>query len=756
MNYFCTLFEILILLLLCQLIGRRLIDLLPQSMRESIGFYLSPILGLAILVLYTAYFGRFLPFRFDYTLLSAIIMLLVAGFYEKDFKLMLKDWLQICVFATICSLPVLAPIIRYHGYNPFTDIFTYIAQAQWLQSHAFSEKVIASGHYPALTQIVLYQNSGSRMGGSFLLAYIQALFHLEWSYSAYIQTISLAFVTGCLALGGIVRQVVAVNKLVILALAAITCFSMNGFVFGAEWGFYPQTLGLAFATGIAALFPLLTQFIVEVKDYSWRNTAFYTIPPAVCSAALLLAYNEPFPIFAIGLLLFIGISALTFKQKIKSLLAFVSLYAVEVVLLVNYECLRIAKNLLQTISISKGVAIGWPVLWSPMQFLAHGFGMKSPFNVDFHHIDSITSKLLFPIVLFVLLLVIFKFLKKQQNNSYLTIIFLLCVNFALLAFFVKFRYFSPNASIGETGFTFLQFKLCKYATPFSLALLAIAAALLWKEYKSYRIFFGIIYLAAFYIGLFLHYTFVTQAFTQNFADEAQRNKYPFKTFLELRSSLATIPKDEVIHVALGAQHNKLRQMVAYILYDRKISSDYTDDGYILGHLPESDQVMSATNATALVTIKPKNNECGQKYRVVGPFAIHKAPVNAILLDKYKGGYNTELNASSGETWNWVENSISYYYSTIGSSHAVKFVFKLVSFPHPRTFTIEVKNAMGTVLSSYKLHVKQDEQIVKTPWIKVNSEKLLLMVKADGNPTRISKGDARKVKFCIANLEACTK
>lgn len=751
MNYFLILIELWVLLLICMLIGRRICYLLPNIIKLSVGFYIAPILGLSFLILITTLYGWLFPFKFHYSLLITLAIVLFAFVYEKKKRQVFRDGLQICLFATIASLPILMPIIYYVGYNPFTDIFTYLVHGQWLQEHAFSEKAIASGFYPAMTQVTLYQKAGSRMGGSFLLGYVQSLFALRWSYYAYIPTIALAFVTGCLSLGGIIRQVVPTKRVVVLALALLPAFSFNGFVYGAEWGFFPQTFGLAFSCGLAVLLPFLSR-IVTTNHFSFSKIMLYAIPIAICTAALLFSYNEPFPIFALGITLFFLLALFSSKNKI-ALLALFIFYTIEVLLLLNYEAIRIARNLLQTIAIShQASAIGWPTLWSPIQFLAHTFGMKSPFGSNTFRLDYIASVYLFPIFFIAICWILGSFVRRHPKRR-LTLIFLLSVDFVLFLIFLKFRYFSPNTSnSAEVGFTFLQFKISKYAALFSLGLAGISLALIWQQAKNARLYLLYTYILMITFGLYIHSHVVVPNFTNGFITEVNQEKNPFDTLLQLRYALSAIPVDESIYIGLGEEHGKLRQMVAYILHDRKIASDYTDDGYISGSLPPEEKTMLPNKNKWLITLKPRGSLC-ESGEIVGPFLIQKAPFNHLILEKTESIYGTEMN-SNNETWNWVNNAIDFYFAPIGLSSKARLEFNLTSFPTKRSFTVELKDASGKTLA--KNHFSQSgEKSFKSPLIKVNSKHLILHVEADGTPIRISEGDTREAKFVIANVKFCS-
>ena len=612
--------ELWSLLFISMMFGRRIIKLLPNIIERTIGFYITPILGLSALVLAATLYGWVAPFNWIYSLPITAGLLVLAMIFDKRKLEIFENGVYLFIFAFICSLPVMAPIIRFGGYNPFTDIFTYLAQAQWLQDNTFGNKVITSGNYPALTQIALYQETGSRMGGTFLLAYIQSLFNLRWSYYAYTAAVSLGLVCGSLALGGIIRHVIPSKRITILALAILPSLMMNGFIYGAEWGFYPQTLGLAFALGICAIFPYLSKIFVK-QQVGFLQVFKSTLPLSIVTAALLFAYNEPFPIFAAAIGLFILVFGCLHLKNLKTFGIFIVAYIIETIILINYEAIRIFINIYQTLTISSGSAdIGWPVLWSPIQFLAFAFGMQSPFNFKFLSFDYFYSTFFAPIVIVLLVITLGRFLKDKVNRRE-NIIFLFCIEFVLIIFFLKFRYFSVDKSLIEVGHTFLQFKIAKYAAPFSIALLGVLAAIWWHYLVKYRKLFTYIYVALFIVGLWFHCGISAKNLTNHFLYSVNQRHNPFGELLKLRESVKNIPNNEIIYVDLGESQSKLRQMVAYILYDRKIASDYRDDGYILGRLPVKDANMSKKSACKILTMKPNNYKEDKANIVIGPFIL---------------------------------------------------------------------------------------------------------------------------------------
>jgi len=628
--YLTSISVLLCLLLVATALGRRIADLLPGSFRDSVGFYIAPLLGLAGLVLITTVYGWLSPFKTGISIFLSAGLFLLGVVFEKQRAALFSDWLIVSAFAIVATIPILAPAIRFDSFNPFNDTFTYLVHGQWLQEHAFSEAARASGFFPAETQVVLYQGAGHRMGGSFFLGFVQSLFHLEWSYYAYLPTVAVVFVLGSLAIGGVIRQVVPVPRIVCLALCTLPAFSVNGFVFGAQSGFFPQTFGLAFAAGLACLIPGLVAYTLSAKP-TWTKQFFYLLPLAFCCAVLLITYSDMFPLVGAGIgLFFIMVCSLYWSERYR-ITGFMLVFAAQVLALVNIEGVRIIRNFVHTLlnTASGAVHFGWQVHWAPIQFVAHSFGMKFPLDNNALRMvtiaDQLISSWVFPVLLIAIVAALAQILRKRPKN--LAVLFLICINVIFWLAFLKFRYAAAGLD-GEVGNTFLQFKLAKWLAPFNLGLLGIAIAWILLKAGKYRNLFKYAFLAAFVSGLAVQYVGVSQALTQYFQNETRRTYSPFNALLELRSRVASIPKDQVIYLGFGAQYQKLTQMVAYVLSDRKLASRYEHDGYISGLIPVTERDMPLENADWLIQLKPAPTVDENPLNRVGPFFIQRAPLSS--------------------------------------------------------------------------------------------------------------------------------
>lgn len=658
--------------------------------------------------------------------------------------------MTISAFSIVATIPILAPAFRFDSFNPFNDTFTYLVHGQWLQEHAFHEVARASGFFPSETQVVLYQTAGQRMGASFLLGFVQSMFHLEWSYYAYLVTVGLAFTIGSLAIGGVIQQVNPVSKLNTLTLCTLPAFTMNGFVFGAQYGFFPQTFGLAFVAGLVCLTPAHIAHTLSAKP-NWFKQFIYLIPLALSCSALLIVYNDIFPMVGagIGVFLILVVVWIYWKDKYPIIVS-VLILLTQVMLVVNVEGVRILRTFIANLTVASGtIEIGWPVPWSPIQFIAHSFGLKSPFNSNVFLVDRLISTWMLPIVLIIMIYIIIRILREKPRN--LTVLLMICINAVFWLAFLKFRYATAGLE-GQVGHTFLQYKTTKWLAPINIGLLGISLAWLINKSGWYKrlviISLAIVILA----GTAIQLRIVAEMFTQHFQDETMRKYSPFNVLLDLRSRVSAIPKDEVIYLGIPHDHHKLTQMVAYVLYDRKLAGKYMD-GYLRGHLPASERELPIEVADWIIRFKPTQTVDENPLDRVGPFLIHHAPFAFYNLESVSEAYGTETGDK--KKWNWVKEVAEYKFKHIGTTSGAtsksRVSFEYLVSGNPRTLRVAVNTMHGKQVAAFDIPMTGGWGKYSSPAINTDSEDLTIRFSADGAPVRLSDRDAREAKFLIQNL-----
>jgi len=740
MLYFGTLFITLIMVFIITMVGLRISDLLPTRLRPIGRFYFSPLFGLAVFMLLATIHGWIVPFKGWMCLTEAVPLLLLSLYLEKKKPVLLPYFFALFLFSLLASTTVLFPLFRYDAYNPFNDTFTYLVHGQWLQEHAFSTPAMASGHHPALTQVSLYQGGGHRMAASFLLGWVQAAFGLDWSYYAYPAAIALPLIAGSLAVGGAVQLVVPGQRLIPILTACAMATFFNGFAYGSFYGFFPQTFGLAFAVGgVTLLSGLLVQ---SSEKYRMGRGFINTIPVSLIFAALSFCYNDLLPFIFAGIFSFLLLLLVFNPSKWKVLFLPVLIFLGQTILFINFEFLRILKNFWHTVlGVGSGThAVGWPVLWSPLEFLSHAFGFKSPFGWWLGHKAVILPILL--LILFLFVYFLWHFRKKSSLYLYLHLLMVL----VFMAGFLYFRYHVRPPSPAETGYTFLQFKVTKWASPFCFVLMGATLAYGCKRFRLGSKIFPAFLILAILTALGSNYK-LADHITHHFLSEVGYKRSAFSGLLHLRELAKDIDPNQVIYLNLGTVHHKLRQMVAYVLSDRKMAANYADDGYILGHLPPDQRAIPFSTAHWLIDYIPAKQAQPLKEPRAGNLVLKKRPDYLITLVSVNGGYRQEI--AGNDWWHWTSDFLEFQYQVSGLLKNVRLNFVYMPATEGRDLQIIIKAKNETTLN---LKMKEGWNEFTSSPIRIDDPQVIVKFVSPTKAVRISERDPRLMSFLIKNLE----
>jgi hypothetical protein len=661
-------------------------------------------------------------------------------------------------FSLVAAIPVLAPIIHFDGYSTFNDTFTYLAQSQWLQGHPYSEIAIGSGYYPYLSQIIVYQSNGSRMGATFFLGWVQSLYGIKWSYFVYPAVVSIPLIAGALATGGAVSLIVrrASRKFAFLsACAAANLF--NGFMYGAAQGFFPQTFGLAFSIGALTLFAATIS-----RDFSTgrlhpsnseRNSYLrlfrIAFPVSLLFAAFIFCYNDMMPFIVAALAVFLILSWIFNhgKTSFKNTLPLHVMLLLQTALFSNFEFIRVANNTLNVVrGVGSGAAqIGWPVPWSLLGFVAFPFGFIVPYGIGYWVVGQRLTPIIFLIFLTAFVYYIISAFKKKPSPYMLIHASVLVI---LSLGFLYFRYKVPAVSEVETGYSFLQFKIAKWSALFCTALMGGAIAFYRNRFstKIPMYLLGILVVASIAVDAVI----VPKNITQNFLDEMGFQHAPFSSFLNIEEMVKNIPPDDVIYLKFGADHHKLRQMVTYVLHERRFASDYTDDGYISGSLPVNEQAMPLSKAKWVMEYaNPDEKNYISKLGNIG--LIKAADYNNVLyLNVTKDGYGRETIGK--DWWQWTTESVVFEYKRIKDSTDMKkarIKFSYLPTSPNQNLDIEVSGNKKTMLS---LKMKEGTNTYVSELVDFTGNDISVRFTSKGKPQPISEKDPRPASFKIKNLE----
>jgi hypothetical protein len=620
--YLTALNIIIIMLFPIIAIGRFIIKYNPIIQSHKSEIYIAPVLGLSAILLISSWFGWLHQFNHN---TSIVIILSITGISlikNRDFSTFLYQWWLLSLFAIVSTLPLLLPLLLYNTFNPMNDGFTYLVHSQWLQQHSFLEEVNVSGNFPALSQIQLYKSFGSRMGASFFLSLVQSFFNNYWSYDAYMGVTALVFSIGCLTLGILIKYLVAINDFDCLFLCLIPAYSMNGFLTGAQLNFFPQTFGLTFSLALVALIPTAIYYVRDHNHGTFKY-AFILFPPSLVAASLVVSYNDMLPAFLAGLIPFLIYIVYKKIIEIRKLVIALTILSVEVIVLSNIEIYRMVLNYFSILmSVSTGQArLGWPVLWNPMQFLSFSFGMKLPHFIMPIYYDQFISNYLAPILIGLISITVVKSEFKKRVALIFPVI--LSINLVYAAAFIKFRYFTSSGLDYEVGYTFAQWKLSKWISLINLSLVAVALSELMQSSKKSRFVIISIISIVYIYNFHMQMRVVSPLIVQEFQSETGVVNSSFEVFKGIRERVSSISPDDVIYLEFPG-HTKLRQFMTYILYDRKLASNYEDDGYF-AYVPQKDQVMPLSESEWLIDLDRNLKKGENELNISGIFHLSKRP-----------------------------------------------------------------------------------------------------------------------------------
>ncbi|MGM9452441.1 hypothetical protein ACTAZI_03805 [Legionella bozemanae] len=757
--FWMTIAGVSVLTFIATVLGRGCAAFLPYRLKSAASFYLSPILGLALLTIIASLLGRYLPLGNTIFLPLLLIILLIGVIIrEQDPWQLSSHALMMSVFTFLCGSSLLLPLYLYGGFNAHNDAFTYLAHSNWLQTHAFYEQISPNSITPSTTQVVLYQNLDLRMGASFLLALVQALLHLQWSYEAYPTVAIVSIASCCLAIGfplvGILRTMPRFLQLVLLSLPG---FSLGGLVFGAHFGFLPQTLGIAL--GAALLFTLgpLFQRLKTIRPPLLLLQP--ALPCALLFSAAVYAYSEFLPFLLFGVLASGLLVAWRFHAW-KNFTLFYLIFLLFSLVILNTELMRTYSAL----RLQSHTIVGTPVDWTLVGYLAHALGIhggawdifqwtkpdytgKDIFQwTDPSYVNRyiLSGYCIFLLVLACLTLRVNQLKRFVLNGVFLPTIMVLLV---LGAGFIYFRYFVQTPlPIGKRQ-SWSQFKLSDWSHPFLMAILLFAFASWWQFRKW---LFYVTISVVLFIGL-SSALWMSMMRIQPLLAEYENINNLDHFYLNLRKEvLANCPPSVPIYLAIPT-NDKLKQMMAYFLADRELNSDWHNDGYISPWLPLAKKSPHLQKEQCV--IESVNHKIFlEKGMAIGPIKLGILPGESrVHIVDVSGTYDKENDKYNW--WRWVEHKAHFKLLPLFISKKIKHT--RLQFEYSTRGQQQLTLHIMTKNGAYKNIVvdsKGDELLAFNQIINLSPNELTeIVIETNGKASPLSSSDQRKAALIIRNL-----
>jgi hypothetical protein len=726
---------------LATVIGRGVARALPWRLASRARFYLAPALGLALLTLVATWLGRRFPMGDSAVVPLVAILLAGASLYiDENARRALRQCVWVSCFAVVCGIGVIVPLAVFGAFNAHNDAFTYLAQSDWLQGRPFG-RIAPEDVTPVSSQIHLYEKALLRMGATSLLAFLQGLLNVRWAYEAYLALAVAAMAATCLAVGfAISGQLASMARRWRLLLLALPAFGFGSILSGADFGFLPQSLGILF--GAAALFLAGAQLRWEARSGEPVRRVLHSIPCALLLSATVYAYPEIVPLIAASLVAAAAVAAIHIRAP-RRVLAFTVATGLIAAALTNTESVR-ALIALRT---QARVVVGGAVDWSPLGFLSHALGVHGgawdlfQWSRDLAS-GSAAAGLAVLAACAVLAGLGWRVVRERVRDGHLLPAALaLCL---IVLGFCYFRYFVASPFAEGVGQSWNQFKLSEWAQPFFTVLvmsgvLAVRRRVGAKFYPALVIAFAAAGLAASYLGV-------------------QRLKPMMAAYGDVRdlasfyrqareAALQACPADRRIYLALHADREKVRQMLALYLSDREVASNWTGDSVIVGYLPREKQ--AAAPRPGDCRIEPAGTTPGAT--VFGMFEAASGNGNAIPFDVVRNAHARETDGRN--SWHWVERSIELKPSRLetrpGAGRTrIAFEFRSVS---PRNLEVRLTLTDGSALSERVFGEGGALQAFDKDFEAAPDRIAAITITADGEPVRLGESDARRASFMLRNV-----
>lgn len=718
------------------LTGRQLARLLPGRYRPFALFFLSPIIGLAVYVLIATIMGWIVGTR------SGIVVPITAGiafiswWRERHQKGLGSHVVVVCGVSATVTIGLLMTIWSIGGYNVFNDTFTYLAHAQWLQSHSFRHYASPTIYEPAFTQIAIYQALGFRMGASFFFGWVQAASPFDWSIHVYPAVVAIALACGSLAIGGLVYALVG-RRMLSLGWGVAVGSGISGFTFGGFAGFLPQLFGLSLTAGFLTL---LIRY--RPRDASWRSLALGLLPLSILFAAVGLAYSELLPLLTLSTCAWFIAILLFDRSKLHIALLAGAIFASEVLLLLNGECFRI----FHALSVQKGAIVGWPISWSILDFAAHSAGMRSG--------SSDGDQWLLPASVAIAVLYIavavasWSIIRECKRHRELLLRWTapLAYIFVCIAGFMYFRFGVAAPWPTGVGQTWNQFKLSNWISPVLLA--TIGAGILGST-RRHGALPGIIIAVGLALNFHTHYRLTSERISETIRLSG-RSTDPFKTFMDMRQLAMTAEPAGAIYLDLGGSEHKSRQLTAYFLQGYKVTADWSEDGYIYPFLPDGWRRLEPNDSKWWIHRAGHidGTPAGTKFRS-GSLVFGPTPEFLASREAVAGGHGVESDESGW--WTWAPENVHVNFRIHGKLPAqIRLKFTCLMAVSPRTLTLTLRHGKS-IISSQQITLGEGWQNYVSEPFQIDGPELEIEIRSAGHAIPISTTDSRPVTFLAKNV-----
>jgi hypothetical protein len=268
----------------------------------------------------------------------------------------LSAWLPLMVAMGVAAAAALLPVLRFGSFNTLNDAFAYDAVADWLVGHGVGEVAPRDSMLPALKIVAQMQESGLRLGTSYLQAFVAAALRRPHALLVFYAVSCWGFLLLAALVFCLGRRVFRLSPwLCTAAVCTLVCIPA-GNAQALQSGFQAQPCGLS------ALLALLC----ATARMSGRRARAVTGGGFVLGALLAWqasAYSELLPVAGVVMLVWLAVTALRAARRgrgaasASSPARMLAVLAASFLLLGNLEIVRALAAIPQQVR----AVVGWHV-----------------------------------------------------------------------------------------------------------------------------------------------------------------------------------------------------------------------------------------------------------------------------------------------------------------------------------------------------------------------------------------------------------
>lgn len=637
------------------------------------------------------------------------------------------------VLGLIGGSSALASIFLYHAWNPYTDAFTYISIADFLQNHSFLSPAIPGATHPVLTQVFIYQQGGYRMGSNFLLSFFAALFHADYSFDVYMPVLSLGLWLAVPGFWVFCRRALFMPALATVFATMIFALHTGIPITNAEWGFMPEAWGFVFMLPFLALYMRAGNGCDRIRRI---------IATGVFGGLLLLTYTEIVPFILLFVALYSThriwhreIRRRAKKLQLTTLIPFSTLAYVAGPILVAMAIAPLATwHFIPVIIRQSHAVVGGDIHLSALDYIGMLSGFRSLAETDILSpgiLGTIWRLAALTATTIVLVTAIRGPRRVRLQIGSLAIPFIL----ALLWFGL---YATNPWEQGKVGQPWDIYKLITYSFFLFVALWGCGLAVLWKGYGFNRLLALAQVLA--FLAFFPVATVRTARVQANQMEVFTGTRVnPIVQYKRIPSMLRSIPQDLPVNLLIPSEEGKHQQLVAYFMH-RPVIADWSEDGYVWPHMDHSKPFQVQSEYPTLYYDTSEGPGTVAHLKLIPSAGI------GVMVAFGPGWWSAEQDGKN--RWRWLQQRGEIDLTVIGKGGWLTLTGELAVANKQRTITISV-NDQPEITSTYTLPPRWFEPFTWTR-VYLSGGRHQVFISADGPPGGFLH-DPREIRIGVRNL-----